>query len=656
MKKTVLFWIASVALLYSLQAQEVYKEFGKISPDEYKLTTHPLDPEAEAIVLYDIGESHFYNADRRFEIVYERATRIKILSEAGLKWAEIRIPFYQEGDIYEKIHDLEAISYLFDEGRIIKKPLNTENTYTETINKFWKVKKFALPDIKPGAIIEYRYKIYSQYIFHPREWYFQWRIPVLYSEYSFAMIPFYEYTYYLQGTRKEEVAITSEEEKMNKKQFGNITYTDLKHKFVRKDIPPFKSEDFISTPDDYLSKISFQLSTVRYPGGRTEQVMSSWEKLIDDLLKEERFGKYVSRVSKEAKKIIAPDDLKSKSESERFNHIIDYVKSNCTWNRNHGIYATKKPAQLQEEKTGNVADINLFALGLLNSAGIKSHPVLISTRPHGKIKTDYPFLHFFDYVIILSYVDGKTVISDATEPLLQNNRIPERSINDIGLTIDREKPVWVNTIPQNASLRSSHLKMEIRSPENLSVQLSKTLNEYDAIRFKTLYAEKKEQIKDFFERDNISVIDSTLRISDPDKRGRFQFYSYTCRYKPDYVNGKLYIAPFLYETLTKNPFKEKERSYPVDFTFKKSEQLNSTLLIPKGYKLEYIPENREIDNPLFSLQYKVLVIDNEISVSLNYLLKKAIYLPEEYEQLRAFFDEIVKKSTERIVVVMPGKE
>jgi len=44
---------------FTLPAQEVYKEFGIISPDEYRMTSHPTDSAAEAVVLYDIGSSRF---------------------------------------------------------------------------------------------------------------------------------------------------------------------------------------------------------------------------------------------------------------------------------------------------------------------------------------------------------------------------------------------------------------------------------------------------------------------------------------------------------------------------------------------------------------------------------------------------------------------
>jgi len=304
-----------------------------------------------------------------------------------------------------------------------------------------------------------------------------------------------------------------------------------------------------------------------------------------------------------------------------------------------------------EEKTGNAADINLFAVGLLNSAGIKSFPMLISTRRNGKILADYPFLTYFNYVVILSTIDGRIVMTDATDVLARNDRISEKCINDAGLIIDRENPRWVSTEPKFPSLTTTSLRMDIKNPGEISVELIKVLNEYDALRFKQLYAEKKGKITETFERDNIAVTDSSLQMRDPLKRSRSQHYKYTCNYRPDYVNGKLYIAPFLYESLTENPLKEKERTYPVDFTFMRSEQFSCKIKVPEGYRLEYLPANAETDNTLFSLTYRTKVSDDVIDVSMSYLLKKSIYLPEEYQQIKKCLDDIVEKSREKIVLV-----
>lgn len=651
MKRNILFLFCLGGFLAGVYAQNFSKEFGKVTADEYKMTEYRSDPDAEAIVLFDIGHSHFDKRPREgFEINYERRTRIKIFSEAGLKWAEIEIPFYRKDNIYETIYDLSAVSYLYENGKITATPLNLENTYTEKISDSWYVKKFAVPNIKPGAIFEYSYKINSQHIFSLRDWYFQWKIPVVYSEYNTAMVPFFEYQYLLQGTKEEEIEITTEKNTMNEKFFANTKYFDLKYKFVRRNIPAFKSEDFISSLDDYIAKITFQLGKINYPDGRSEQIMSTWDKLIQELLTEDNFGKFIKKATKNADKIIDTGKLKELPESEKFNSVLNFVKENYVWNQNNGIYATKSSEKLIEEKNGNAADINLLTVGLLNAVGIDSSPMLLSTRPNGKIKTDYPFLNFFNYVVICSTVNGKKIMSDATEPLIMNNRIPEKCINDVGLIVDKDKPAWVNTRPTFPSSSTTSLVMNPETPDKVSVKMVKVLHEYEALKFKKIFADKKEGLKEFFERENLRIIDSTLQIKEPLLPARMQFYNYQCLYKPDFINGKMYLSPFLYEVPASNPLKEKERSYPVDFIFSKGEQLECRITVPPGYSVDFIPQDTTVDNELYRLKYTAQLLNGTVLVFLDYLLKKAVYAPEEYTEIKSFFDELIKKSNEKIVL------
>ena len=65
----------------------------------------------DAVVLFDKGTSRFVTQDNGFELMFERETRIKIQTEAGIKLAEIEIPVYKGKDDLEKVTDFEAKVY-----------------------------------------------------------------------------------------------------------------------------------------------------------------------------------------------------------------------------------------------------------------------------------------------------------------------------------------------------------------------------------------------------------------------------------------------------------------------------------------------------------------------------------------------------------------
>ena len=103
MKQFFLFVILLFSLPSILNAQSFNNEYGKVGKDDIDYKFFPQDKSAEAVVISDDGLSYFSRINDYFEIIYERTTRLKILNEAGLKYADVEIPFYGEGEIYENV-------------------------------------------------------------------------------------------------------------------------------------------------------------------------------------------------------------------------------------------------------------------------------------------------------------------------------------------------------------------------------------------------------------------------------------------------------------------------------------------------------------------------------------------------------------------------
>jgi len=429
-------------------AQKYIHEFGKYSSEEFELQRYEKDPSAEAVVIYDIGESFITESSDGFVLNFERRTKIKIFNKAGLKWAQISIPYYQENNEWEKVYSIEGNTYNFENGKMQISPLDLKNSFKEKYNENWFLKKFAMPNVKEGSIIEITYKIQSPYLFNLRNWEFQNKIPVIYSEYTTKMNPFYDYVYILQGKDKFDEFRTYKDQ--ISRQTGTAKYNDTVYEFIMKDVPAFKDEAFITSVDDYIIKLDFQLAAVHHQNGNTKSIMTTWPDMSKRMIDNESFGKFLNNSIKNSKEITDTMQLATKSEGEKARMIDQFVKSNFNWNGYNDIFSSKKVKEFLISKTGNCADINLFLTGMLNAAGIKAYPVILSTRSHGKIKLDYPFLSYFNYVVVLAKIDNIMVLLDATEPLCKFSVIPTRCLNEEGLVIQKDKIDWVNI--KNASV------------------------------------------------------------------------------------------------------------------------------------------------------------------------------------------------------------
>ncbi len=642
----------AILLLFAVsvlvQGQNLSRKFGVITKDNLELTEYAPDKEAEAVVLFDMGRSLFVRSEGSFDVVFERTTRIKILSEAGIKWAEVEIPFYQEGNIFEKVYDIEACAYNAENGIMYQTPFEISNAFDERINNDWKVKKFAIPNVKEGTIIEYRYKISSQYTFNLRDWAFQWRIPVLHSEYEVKMIPFYEYRWILQGANRFDQH-DSYTDRGNTRQFRSIKYHDMVHRYSMENVPAFNNEEFITSINDYIIKIDFQLAKINNPSGTTIDVLTTWEDMNKDLLKHSDFGKYIKKSEKLASKLLDVEGHHFENEKERFEFILDYVKGHYNWDSKNGKYASKSPRKFVEEKHGNCADINLFAIGLLRSYGIEAKPMLISTRENGKIKFDYPFVHFFNYVVIQANVDGVNILSDATESLALNNRIPSRCINDKGLIVQKDKVEWIGLECLFPSEIKTSIQIEI---DNFNINSTVLVNatEYDALYYRNHYTDDTGLIKRRLETMGHTILDSTITVFNQTNKDKPYILRYNQQSQTEIVNNKIYLAPFLHEPISENPFKQNERTYPIDITYPKKRIFHSTILIPEGFAIDYLPSEHNIENELFSLSYSASVNENTISVSLEYHFKNSVYSSLNYSLIKSYYNEIVNKGNEKIVL------
>lgn len=642
--------LVGILIQLGVEGQENNYEFGKIKKEEIELKAYPKDKTAHAVVLYDKGRSYFAENRGAFDVIYERSTRIKVFSEAGAEWAEVEIPFYQEGGIFEKVLNIEAFAFNMENGVLTRTQLDLSNVYEEKINNYWNVKKFAVPNVKAGTIIEYRYQIDSQYLFNLRDWEFQWRIPVIHSEYQVEIIPFYEYIFLLQGADR----FTSQKSYVSKgfsRQYAGITFQNMIHNFVMKDLPAVENEEFITSLNDHIIKIDFQLSRVINPHGAQVNIMTTWEKLNSDLLKNQDFGKYVEGSQKLAKKLLNTEDQKFENELEKFNFIIDYVKHNYNWNEHNGYFASKAPKKLVDEKIGNDADLNLFTIGLLNASGIEAKPVLLSTRSHGKISYDYPFASFFNYVAIIANVDGQRIFGDATEVLGLNHRLPSRCINGRGLVVQKNEVEWVELSSQIPSTISTTCIIALGQDGEINANMSTLATEYDALDYRKEDADKVENIVARLQSPGYELLESTIEVQNYFEKDRPYVQNYQLKAQAQMVNDKLYLSPFLGASLTDNPLKQKERTYPLDFIYPKRRTFRSVIQIPEGYTLDYIPSNQRINNELFDLNYVVGNENNTLTLVFDYCLKKSIYPAADYSKVRSWFDQVVKKSNEQIVLV-----
>ncbi len=632
----------------SVNAQEYSHELGKINSTDRNFTVYEKDKDAEAVVMFDIGRTYYERVqDLGFLVRMKRTVRIKILKESGLERANIVLDYYDDGDYLEKIIDIKATTYNIDNGMLSKSDLDANTIIDETINKYYKSKKFAMPNVKVGSIIEYTYTLTSNSGTNIPDWEFQCDIPTMYSKYSVAMIPFYEFAFLFQGARS--FSSSRNYKGSYDRNIGSGTFRDLINEYVMVDVPAFTNEEFITSKNDYIVKMDFQLSKINHLNGAVERILTDWDEISENKLKHVDFGKYIKKSNKSFAKLVDISEYTSLSEKERFNKVMDFVKTNYKWNGYIGQNAAQSVSDLIDTKEGLSSDINLFIVGAMQAVGLKADPVLISTRDHGKVFKEYAFLHYFNYTVAAVQVDGKTVLADGTDPLCLNNRIPIQCINDVGFLINEDQNKWISTKCRKASVTETNLNIEF-SENTLKAHCAIKANEYDGLYYEHYWANNKDNVIDEMENSEFSIEKNSIEFSSLTDSTKKFVVNYDASSTVKNINGKMYINPFLNTSLTEDVLVEKERTYPVDMIYPQIRSYFVRMEIPEGYELEFIPKNQKVDNSLVEMNYTVENNDGALKISFSYFLKKGIYPPEDYKKLRYYYQQIIKKSNEKIVL------
>lgn len=627
------------------------QEFGKVTQDEMSMKEYALDKDAEAVVIYDFGDYYFQGEERRgFLLKMTKTIKIKILKQAGIKYANFEIPYYTGDREWETIEEIKATTYNWDNNQLTKTELNSKNIFEEKINNNVRVKKIALSDVREGSVIELRYKIVTPYYFNMRKWNFQQKIPVVHSRLNYRAVPYYEYTYILKGTNKLD-EFTSKA-KTDDIRFGNLLYKEMEYNFGMKNIPAFRDEEFITSEEDYLIALNFQMSKIYFPQGGSQQIISTWTDMCDDFLKDDDFGKYIKNSEKEAKKILPELRLENESQLKQAQIITKYVKSMYNWNENYGKYTSDKVSNFLKTKTGNVADINLFLIGLLQAAQIDVSPVVLSTRKNGAISQGHPFRQFFNYVIAKVNIDNKAYYIDATEPLLYFDDLPERCTNVRGLVVKPKTEEWTVIIPKSTSLYQKEFEIKVHPEKRiLDVKAQYATTGNNAYNLRSIYSGKEDNLKKHLkDRNNIQINDS-IKVSNNEQLNKPFLFSFEFDASLEQASDKLFINPFCNLAIGDNPFKQNSRTLLVDLVYIRSEIYKSNIEIPTGYKVEYIPSTSLIDNDLIKMSYNVNQSEGKIIVLASYNLKKAVYAPEEYTNLKMAFANMIKQFSEMIVLV-----
>ncbi|MEJ2055839.1 MAG: DUF3857 domain-containing protein, partial [Calditrichaceae bacterium] len=530
-------------------------EWGEISDEELLMPGIEEDPEADAVILFNRSRIQI-NEDFDLEVYYHK--RIKILTEAGKEYANVEIPYWHEDRIYQ----LDAVCYTPD-GE--KHELDGDNVYEEG-SELWKKKVFAIPAVEVGSVIEYKYELYSDYIYRLEPWSFQEHDFTKYSE-IMVMLPA-GFTYSALPINIPETQIEKNSEDVRDPYNFNKKCT--RFTWVVRDLPGIKKEPYMTAFHDYYAQVLFQLVSYKSPY-RHFTFAKTWDNVAESEWTE--LDNWIDQDGgiEDFTRELVNGLSKPREKAEK---IYDYIRREIrtTGTNRLGGSKFKEPKKVFKEKEGSTNEKNILLINMLNKAGIEANPLYVSTRDHGGVATGWVAIQQFNRIIAMVKMGKKTMYLNCGHKYCPMGYLtPEYDVTH-GFLINEKKGKIIGLetpsprnrceIETEANLDESgnlaaHSRIEYKGINGIIERdriEDKDLNDFLANKLKEIHSE--------------TVLDSfTYVVMDSCKKPLILEIDF---HIPEFIEdaGSLvYFKMPLFTGHSKNVFVREKRNFPVDFDY-----------------------------------------------------------------------------------------
>jgi len=629
MKKAFTFLLFLTASLFYSQN---YK-YGKVSIEELKETECSFDKSASASVLYSERKTKFeFTDDNGFYIVEEYFVRMKIYTKEGYEYATETIPlYYGRMGNNEKVNSLKAMTYNLENNEIIKTKLENDAVFLEKTSENYFQKKFTMPNIKEGSVLEWTYTKESPFFTLLDDLVIQNTIPTCKFFASISVPEYFVYNTSKKGyyplnlkTEKKQREINYNYRVANgiaitESKSGVLKFEETIYKVDAENIPAVIEEPFANNIKNYLTAVVFELSHTRFPNSTIETFALDWEAVVKTLMEHEEFGGQMKNINYVNDYL--PEILLNKStEIDKINSILKFIQSNIKYNGNQGLATNEGVKKALKEKTGNVAEVNINLLNFLKAAGLDAYPVIVSTINHGIPL--FPSVNAFNYVIVsVNTAQGK-VLLDATDNFSQPNILPTRVLNFNGREIFSEKTSnWIELYPSKYSVEKNIVSAKFNGEKfegnNRSVYINNDAlnnrNKWNGLTKEHLIDNLKEELE------GVDILDIRISNIEDTSKVLMETYKFETETSFENISDKIYIEPLLFFTKKTNPFKLDKREYPIFYNYPWIENTLVNIAIPENYKIVSIPQSVEIqlENNIGLFQYKTIQNENNISIEYN---------------------------------------
>ena len=628
-----------------LPASSWAQGFPPLSSEDLKMTSEPSAPSAPAIILFrevdrddsgqgTIHESNYY--------------RVKILTEAGRKYADIEIPFIKNVDevthVVARTVRPDGSSVEFS-GNLLEKSLVKARGLKVL------AKTFNLPAVEPGCVIEYSYTLdlHHAYASH-------WIL----SEELFTKQARFSLKPYKGGL----VPITLHQSWQNLPPGTRPNMApDHSVSMEASNIPAFQVEDFMPPPNELKSRVDFV-----YEVGRSENDPDVFWRNVGktrDTHLENFIAKHKA-IDEAVGQIVSPTD----SSEVKLRKIYSRVQH--TRNTTYELHKTAQEERRQNEKLdenvedvwkrgyGNQWQLDWLFLALARAAGFEAYGCWVSSRAEYFFKPNTMQSGHLNEPAVLVKFNGQDLFLNPGDPFAPFGMLGWSETGSAGMRLDKDGGTWVKTtLPKSSESRIEHVaKLRLTDNGNLEGKIKVTYTGLEALYHRQDVRNADDVTRRRFLEDRVKnqipvtsevALTNTPDWSNPETPLVAEFNITV----PDWASNagkRTVIAAGLFTSVEKHLFEHTNRVHPiyVDYPYEKEDDV--TIELPQGWKVSSVPPPQASDGHIVSYSLKVdkdgAALHMTRKLSWNFLLLDVKYYPA----LREFFQSVRTGDDQQIVL------
>ena len=625
------------------------------TPDELKMTSDPKAPDAEAVYL---NYEEYVDIAAHYHRVY---ARIKILTEKGKEdYASIEIPFEQGATAIRGI-----------EGRTVE-PDGSEVPFTGTpidkeVVKFGGLrimeKVFAMPDVRVGSIIEYRWqRQYDDWYVFPPTFDLQKPIYVHEAHYHFKPVqidPGSSNTILVPDGMGHE--LTARQLLYDPELPPGAKVQDLPGAFdlVVKDVPPIPEEPYSPPLESFSYRLNF-FYTAEFSGkdfwnaeGKT------WAHDVD------HFADPSERIRQAVGPIIAgadTDDAKL-----RKIYAAAMTVENTDFSREHSDQENKSEgvkdktaADIWDQKRGTPKEITGLFLAMARAAGMKAWPMAVTERDQSILNPNYLYWGQLTDEIAIVTVDGKEAYFDPGERYCEYGKLHWMHTQVMGIRAT-DKGTEASLTPGSdykESVVDRKATLQLAADGQLTGTIQYSMTGVEALRWRQLALRSDAaELTRRFDDDLQQRVPPGVRV----KTDHFDGLTDVTQPLVAVVNvsgsmgtatGKRVFLPgSFFEASVKPPFGEEKRQNPIDLHFPYAVRDQVKITLAPGLTVASVPTDAQIPLPQ-SATYVAKYSGSGSTYQQGRLVAvgKTVYSKDQYPQLRDFFQKTGAQDQQQVIL------